>query len=800
MTLSLGRSPDRFAPAPAASALRSAAPRVAPLPRVGREPEAPFSLLDLGASVALAVALLSLFGGSLELGWETLRLSVHDPWRPALLWLLLRGATARRDRHRRSEPPNGFGALAAVPPAVARPAPSSGKWSSVVRGGALLLAAAAMAAPFLPALAPRGARFELAAAILFGELAAAGRAGRAASRRLRFDLAAVALLGLHLIFAGTPRVLTSGDNLATRWIPQALAENGSLDLTGLGPWAANPGHYSAIRVGDRLLPAFPIGTALLSLPVLTIAAATTDAPPSDRFLQRWEKRTAALLATASAALLFLALRRRFGDRAAALVALLFALATPVFSTAAQGLWSVSGELLFLNLALALLLGSDRPAAAALAGLTLGGAFLCRPTAVLALAPLAAVAWLESRRRGLALLGAAAGSIAAVAAVQGSIWGHPLGGYGLLNREAAGWGSHPLEGLAGVLLSPSRGLLLFCPFVLLVPFVRRRLASRPELHPLWFASLAIVAAITLLAAAYAKWWGGHSIGPRLLAEAAPFLALLLLPLFVGEQLPRRQLVPLVAAIALSVATQLLAGYRPGAMAWNPIADPDHHPERLWSIGDSQMAAIWLPGWRPTGTSRYLRPAPPNEAARFVPVDLSPAANARWDLDPFDPAAPPDAFPHFPRLRPSEVAAASSPFRIAAAGKANCLTTGRNARPAPLRLPPTPASVIHLLVSAGATGGLPSGATVSTLVVRFGDGSVRRLPLRLDAEVFEYHRRQRTAAVPEGRVWGGTADDSDLLVRTVLPLGDAPAPVVEISLEGPGDGSGAGVAVVGIALER
>lgn len=799
MTLSPARPAGRF-PGPAAAP--AAAIRFdRPAPHLGHGAFAPFPLVDLAARVTLAVTLLALLGGRLELGWEALRLTVHDPSRPALLWLLLRGATVWRRGRRASTEPGGDEATAAPGPVVDRRGSTVLAWPSLARAGGLALLAAALVAPFLPALAPRGASLEVAAAILFGELAATSwRPGPPPSRRVRFDLAAVLLLGLHLVVSGTPRVLSSGDNRATRWIPLALAERGSLDLAGLGPWATDPGHYSAIRVGDRLLPAFPIGTALVSLPVVALATAVSDAPPSERILERWEKRIAALLATASAALLFLALRRRAGDGAAIAVALLFALATPFFSTAAQGLWSISGEVFFVNLALALLLGTKRPATAALAGVALGGAFLCRPTAVLVLAPLAAVALLESRRRGLALLGAAAGAMAAVAAAQASVWGHPLGGYGLLNREAAGWGSHPLEGLAGVLASPSRGLLLFCPFLLLLPLARRRLAARPDLRPLWFASLAVVAATTLLAAAYAKWWGGHSIGPRLLAEAAPFLALLLLPFLVGEPLPRRRSLPLAAAVALSVATQLLAGYRPGARDWNPIADPDHHPERLWSIRDSQLAAIWVPGWRPAGSSPYLRPAPPGEASRFVPVDLAPVANARWDLDPFDPAASPDAFPHFPRLDPEEAAAARSPFRIAPAGRWNCLTTGRGARPAPLRLPPIAASAIHLLASAGATGGLPPGAVVSTVVVRFADGTLRRHPLRLDAEVFEYHRSRRSGRVPPTRAWGGGADDSDVLVRTVLPLGGVAAPVVEISLEGPGDGSGAGVAVVGMSLER
>ncbi len=78
-------------------------------------------------------------------------------------------------------------------------------------------------------------------------------------------------------------------------------------------------------------------------------------------------------------------------------------------------------------------------------------------------------------------------------------------------------------LWGITFSPYRGLFFLSPFLLLaIPgfFVLwRRRPRRPEL----VVSLAIVASILLFNSASKMWFGGHSVGPRYLIPALPFLA-------------------------------------------------------------------------------------------------------------------------------------------------------------------------------------------------------------------------------------------------------------------------------------
>lgn len=78
-------------------------------------------------------------------------------------------------------------------------------------------------------------------------------------------------------------------------------------------------------------------------------------------------------------------------------------------------------------------------------------------------------------------------------------------------------------LWGITFSPYRGLFFLSPLLLLtIPgfyVVWRRRDHRPEV----IVSLAIVASILLFNSASKMWFGGHSVGPRYLIPALPFLA-------------------------------------------------------------------------------------------------------------------------------------------------------------------------------------------------------------------------------------------------------------------------------------
>ncbi|HEX6203939.1 MAG TPA: hypothetical protein VF100_13125, partial [Thermoanaerobaculia bacterium] len=113
-------------------------------------------------------------------------------------------------------------------------------------------------------------------------------------------------------------------------------------------------------------------------------------------------------------------------------------------------------------------------------------------------------------------------------------------------------------------------------------------------------LATAAGVWLAASAIGHWWGGHAYGPRLMADAVPFLVYAALPVvpalwpgWVGAGAPagrRRQLRRiatglLAAALAWSVFVHGRAARTWAPWAWNgePV-DVDRRPERVWDWDD------------------------------------------------------------------------------------------------------------------------------------------------------------------------------------------------------------------------
>ena len=312
---------------------------------------------------------------------------------------------------------------------------------------------------------------------------------------------------------------------------------------------------------------------------------------------RWEKHFAALLTVTSVAIFFLAVARSFGRRVAWGTSGVLALATSLPSGAAQSMWSLTGELFCTSLALLFLLpgkGERQHAwAAGAAGAAMAGAFLCRPTALVSLVVLGVVAWRESRRDAVRYGLAAAIGIAAILFWQFRVFGHALGPYVALGTEEGMWWGTIPSSFAGTLLSPSRGILVWHPWLLLLPVAAMSACPGP-LREWWRGSFAVLFLTWIVASLLTRWWGGGCLGPRYFTGVAPFLALLTAPLWTSAS--RRVRAVLVATVTFASATQLLAAYNPKAFEWSSLVDVDSHPRVLWSIRDSQLAAVWWPGWR------------------------------------------------------------------------------------------------------------------------------------------------------------------------------------------------------------
>jgi hypothetical protein len=223
--------------------------------------------------------------------------------------------------------------------------------------------------------------------------------------------------------------------------------------------------------------------------------------------------------------------------------------------------------------------------AVLLGFCLGMAVAIRPTNIAFAGPLFAVAvW---RRPSGALVAAIVGLVVLTpfAAYNLATFGSLLGGYGqyAARLKIGGVPAH----LAGILVSPSRGLLLYFPATLL--FIGLLAANPSALRKdLVLALSSGVVLLTTIVAAWSNWWGGWCFGPRLMTEAqAPML------LVIGMLFPRRPPGTGIAAaglaivILVSVLAQAIGTYSQAAADWNALPRSVPMKSRLWDVGDGAV---------------------------------------------------------------------------------------------------------------------------------------------------------------------------------------------------------------------
>jgi hypothetical protein len=405
-----------------------------------------------------------------------------------------------------------------------------------------------------------------------------------------------------VIYNANGQLIASGDTLPARLIPFSILLDGTLTLDRF--FAAEVGgatrlaraepeermrHYFLTPRNGHLYSTYPVATPVLITPLyapLVWGRGSWTTAEVLRIAPVAEKLTASLIAALSVAAMYLLLASLTTPGAALALALVFAFATTTWTTSSQALWQHGPGILFLLLALVSI--AQRPDLAWRAGLCAGLAVACRPSNLFFVAALVGViGWKRSVRDAAALAVASGGIIVLLAAYNLSAFGSPLGAYGQV--DDAFHGSFP-EGLLGILISPSRGLLVFSP-VLIAGFVGLyRVCRHPTAahSPVYLTAALFLASQLIFFGWWEAWWGGWSYGPRLLTEAAAMLVVLSVPAADRWGASRGARAVFGVLLAYSVAVQALGALAYDASDWNgtPVS-VDQDPGRLWEWRDSQI---------------------------------------------------------------------------------------------------------------------------------------------------------------------------------------------------------------------
>jgi hypothetical protein len=421
----------------------------------------------------------------------------------------------------------------------------------------------------------------------------------------RRELRASLLIGLCclLVYNANGRAISAGDAFPARYLPFAIWRYHSLRLDPIATLTAQGTErtFWMVLVPGHILSLYPVVLPVLITPLYLPAVGYlhfkgwTDGR-LDHIARVMEKLSASLVAALSAALLYLLLRRRAAAPIALLLTLAYAFGTTTWVIGSQALWQHGmAELLVIGTLLLLTAPCTAPRALA-AGLLCGLIAGNRPPDVVLAAVLGAYGLFWAGRRAALLAAGAALPAGLVLLYNLGVAGRFAGGYGW-SGNASFFRHDLLSGLGGLLFSPTRGLLVFSPFLLFLVLSFRHLPRERGERGL---TLAMSAGVVLQVLLYAKtdWRSGISWGPRFLTDLLPLLVWMLVPVVVALRGFGR--VCFLLAVGAAVAIEAIGafwytGATDGAIF--AVASGPHQMRAAWDWRNAPFIAPFKHGLAP-----------------------------------------------------------------------------------------------------------------------------------------------------------------------------------------------------------
>lgn len=417
-----------------------------------------------------------------------------------------------------------------------------------------------------------------------------------------------------VVFLANRRHVGSGDCVPATYVPIALARGDGPWLERFGPFLQSPqGQWPGYCQESRghVVSRYPMGPGLVITPLVVPQVFVWDwlepgwDMAADTFqlkARRMAKNASALVAAAGAGLLWFWLRARFSGLAATVATLAAVLGSGMWAVASQAAWQHGPAFFCLMVAVVSLeFGRGLAWSPWVAGFFTAMIVVCRPVDL----PITLALWLYALtcgrlyRRWFTLS-------AALVAVAWSGWNlyffdHMTGGYseiekmhGWAHGVQGSWSTPILQGLAGTLVSPSHGLLVYCPWVLFgtagLGFIwRNRIQGEMQLPRV--LTLSLVPTLVILSK-YSCWWGGHCFGPRFWVDSMPIFAFGMAAAVASIETynpfaRNANAMGLGLAVCWSIAIQAVAAWT-YPTSWHSIptnADKDH--KRLWDWHDHEL---------------------------------------------------------------------------------------------------------------------------------------------------------------------------------------------------------------------
>lgn len=380
---------------------------------------------------------------------------------------------------------------------------------------------------------------------------------------------------------------TGGDASPSLLVSQQIVENGTVKLN---PYFTTDEAKTNTKLrvrGENIYYYFPVGSSLASAPFVIIA---------NHFGYRMEdgegavqNTIAAITIVAIIALLFLVAHLYLDYATSSILSIVFVFGTSYVSTLGTALWSHNWASVFVLASLYIGLRAVKLTQclawyAVLIGIFLFMAYLCRPTLSLYAIALVVYLFLHNKRFALIAAGVTWVLLVAFGVFSYEEFGQVLPDYYMpsrLSKNPEFW-----TALAANLISPSRGLFVFSPFVLITLIYLKEVVAffREEKYIWLFSVWALFHLITI--SNFQHWWAGFSYGPRFMIDVLPAFYILLIAVFQRDK-PWSFVakVYFYSAVIFAIIINYYQGlFNPYTMQWNrePNIDKNHHLIWDWSF--------------------------------------------------------------------------------------------------------------------------------------------------------------------------------------------------------------------------
>ncbi len=407
------------------------------------------------------------------------------------------------------------------------------------------------------------------------------------------------------------------DTGPARHLALSLIRDHDLDLNEVRPFldVLELGYTTKEVDGDRVS-YYPVGTAFLAAPFYAVGLLFGLEADQLDGLAKLEKWAAANLGAILAVLFWVLLKRRTaaGPAIRIFVLLAFAFGSPNWVLNSQGLWQHIPLQIFIVLALLMLPQSLAVRGAtwrlAWCGVLLGLAGFMRPTGFILIPVWGLYLFFKSFPKAMAFgAGAVVGALPQILYNFTYIRDEKSGYFNLIFKGGYFEDLRIIDNLLALLFSPSRGLFIFCPFLLLLaPWLIRKM-RRPQfvlaVPPLLLTMSA--SAIFCIYLVFQIWWAGWCYGPRFMSDIMPFLCLLLVPplRFLCTRRPAFA-IPTVALAAITliwaIGLQVVGAFRYDG-GWDGKVVIAHYPDAAWHMRDNAIAYCWTGAVDPY---KYVQP--------------------------------------------------------------------------------------------------------------------------------------------------------------------------------------------------